>query len=299
MVAYSLAQRLNPTLTLAVAGVLGVLAALGAALLPTAWFESFVLTSGLAAFIPAAEPPLGATARILLGIAAGGGIALLAWFGLTTLGDYITRRGASLRGPTVRRADAHPDAPPREPLRAGRDFGFDLDEPFEDDLAQFDLPEPDLPPEPVIARGAPTPAVEPERPGPAPTKPLQIQPLPADLDQPLAAFDPEALPEAPRAAPPVVTPLAPRAPRPSVLAEGERFETFDLAPPPPLPLACRPIAGPETEASVHSLLDRLERGINRRQTEAVPLPTPEIQPEPVPPGLESALESLRKLAVRA
>lgn len=314
MVAYTLLQRLNPTTALIGAGALGVVAALAAALIPNAMLESSVLGSGIAAFIPAAEPPLGFTARLCLGIIAGGGVALFAWFGLATLADFLGRpHRLDDRGPTVRRADAHPDAPPREPLRAGRDLGFEL--PEEDEA--LDSIEDDLPPEPVIARGAPAPTADPApldlierpilrvrmervdpqptaavvQPEPTPAAPPPVQPLPADLDQPLAAFDPSAVPDVPLATPRSVAPLHREAPRAPVFAEGERFEAFDLTPSPAV-VAAAPITARETEATVHSLLDRLERGIARRTEDAAP------EPAPATGGLETTLESLRKLAVR-
>ncbi|ODP38055.1 hypothetical protein [Sphingomonas turrisvirgatae] len=160
MVAYSLVQRLTPNTALIGAGVFGTLAALVAALLPSGWLEPLILGSGIAAFIPAAEPPLGFTARLCLGVGAGCGTALLAGFALSTLADFIRRGTPAIeRVPSVRRADAHPDAPPREPLRAVRDLGFDM--PDESQPGRFDLAEHLLPPEPVIAMGAPAPACEP------------------------------------------------------------------------------------------------------------------------------------------
>ncbi|WP_254292776.1 hypothetical protein [Sphingomonas tagetis] len=303
---------MTPNLVLAVAGAVGVIAALGALLVPGALFESAVLTGGIAAFMPAAEPPLGTTARICLAAFAGGGVALLAWAGLTLLtGLPQLRVELAKRGPVVRRADAHPDAPPREPLRAGRDLGFEpaveADE-LELELEPFDLDVLELPPEPVIAMGAPAPTAEspiesdfqPEaEPIALPIRadappPPPVQPLPADLDLPLAVFDPGALPDAPLEAPRPVAPLLRSQPRAPVYAQGERFETFDLslAVSPPAEPATAPITGPETVATVHSLLDRLERGIARRALPADSEPMPETQ------GLESALESLRRMAVR-
>lgn len=371
MVAYTLVQRLSPNTALAGAGLAGVLVALATLAIPAPLLEDIVVTSGIAAFVPAAEPPLGATARICVGVFAGGAAALIAWFLFSALLVWRDSRGEAeeevevVRRPVVRRADAHPDAPPRPPLLATRDLGMPVrakvervEAESEDSLADArifavaeedveqaetevrDLHLPELPPEPVIAMGAPAlpaetiPAVAIPQP-PVETKvempsivaraapPLEPQPLPADLDQPLSAFDPDAIPDHPLAPPPPLKPLH-RAPSP-VFAQGERFETFDLAPaarspapveqpvPPsmqPAPAAApRPesLAAPETEASVHALLNRLERGIARRGEQAQ-APAPQAEPAPVPagpppipdmPGLEGALAALRKLAVRA
>lgn len=287
MAAYTVIQRLTPTLALVAAGALGVLVALGVLLLPGSMLEDAVTASGIAAFIPAAEPPLGATARIVVAVFASGVAASVAWLALSALIGIARSRlpDADTRGPTVRRADAHPDAPPREPLRAGRDLGFELAD--EASFAPPPLDIPELPPEPVIAMGAPAP---PESAGPPP-----VQLLPCDLDQPLAAFDPAAIPDSPLVPPPPVAPLHRQPSRPPLYEQGERFETFELTP--PLRSVPQPggIAAPETAATVHALLDRLERGIARRTVPAtVPEPTPLA-----PQGLEDTLAVLRKMAARA
>ncbi|MCW4463184.1 hypothetical protein OK349_15840 [Sphingomonas sp. BT-65] len=359
MVAYTLVQRLTPNLALAGAGLAGVLVALATLAIPAPLLEELVVTSGIAAFVPAAEPPLGVTARICVGVFAGGAAALIAWFLLSALLVWRDSRGKveeeGIRRPAVRRADAHPDAPPRPPLLATRDLGMpyrakveQVDAESEDSLADArifagaegkaetvnadvrDLHLPELLPEPVIAMGSPAPPaesvpavaipqpqVEPKVEMPSivarSAPPLDPQPLPADLDQPLSAFDPEAIPERPLAPPPPLKPLH-RAPSP-VFAEGERFETFEFTPSsrpalaasvaPVVPPRSDSLAAPETEASVHALLDRLERGIVRRseqvpaaETETAPAPPPEPSPEPEALGLEGALAALRKLAVR-
>lgn len=361
MIAHSLVQRLTPNLALAGAGGTGVLVALATLAIPYGLLTDIVVTSGVAAFIPAAEPPLGITARICIGVFAGGAAALIAWFLLSGLLMWRESHGeveAGERAPVVRRADAHPDAPPRAPLLATRDLGMPfrakgevVDAEPETIIAEvhaiaadhrdgkaeaYDLDLPELPPEPVIAMGTPAPPAEtiPSvvlAPVEVKTSPPTPQPLPADLDQPLSAFDPGAIPDLPRAPPPPLAPLT-RAP---ALAHGERLETFELRPPvppvaKPAPVAAPAplpdnLAAPETDASVNALLDRLERGIARRthQTpEAAPepaavvqtappvVPVPRAEPipaspapepvrEPLPPGLEGALAALRKMAVRA
>lgn len=354
MVAYSIAQRLTPNLALAGAGAAGVLVALATLAIPYGLLQDLVVTSGIAAFIPAAEPPLGATARISVGVFAGGAAALIAWFASSALLMWRDSRGEPETGerpPVVRRADAHPDAPPRAPLLATRDLGMPFRAKGEavevqpatidaevhavatgdwDEAEAYDLDLPELPPEPIIAMGTPAPPAqtvptivirqaEVKIPPPPPTP----QPLPADLDQPLSAFDPGAIPDLPMVPPPPLAPLS-RAP---ALADGERFETFELIPPvrpaavsapapAPLPLPDN-LSAPETDASVNALLDRLERGIARR-THPAPMPVVDVPPaqqaepapaparpapdptrEPLPPGLEGALAALRKMAVRA
>lgn len=296
MFAYSFIQRLTPNRALALAGLLGIAAALLVAMLPGGLIASGVAASGAAAFVPAAEPPFGATARLILMVFAGAAVALPAWFVLFNLPRLVQLRviDASAGAPSVRRADAHPDAPPREPLRAGRDLCFEVVA-DDSDLAAFavePVPElPGLPDEPVIAMGDPVPEslpVAPRLADPEPAAPV-VQPLPADLDQPLAAFDPNALRETPL---PLPAPLAPlhRDVAAPVYAVGERFEAFAL-PVPAVP--AEPAIAPETVATVHSLLDRLERGMARRTAPAMPVSMPAVE------GLESALDALRRMAVRA
>ena len=209
----------TPSIRLPTLGGLGAgLAVAGAvAGAPTDTLEPLVWTSGIAALLPAAQPPLGATARLLLALGGGVAAGAVAWAALLLLfgpgGFLAARRGAADR-PSARRANAHPDTPPRRPMIAA-DLGTPLKE-----LA----------------------------PPPAPVE----RALPTDLDQPLAAFDPAAMP------------LAARAPMRAVraLAPGERIDTVALAPPPP---PSRPIKGePASAQSIEALLRRLEKGAGRR-----------------------------------
>lgn len=260
-----------------VAIVLGALAALGVAAMPVSGLESLVMGSGLPAILPAAEPPLGLTARAVAALASGGFAALFAWLAAfilvgsrsVTLGRALEPAAAfddeDLPMPVLRRADAHPDAPPRPPLLATRDLGT----PFLNVRAAEALVEEDAPE---------------EDPG---------LPLPRDLEQPLSAFDPAAIRAVPMP-PPVKLPPARRVAQP-VLAPNERLEVFELRPPVPAPPpAAEPIARPETEASVLALLERLEKGVVRRS-----LARKTATPKQVERGLEDALATLRNMARQA
>jgi hypothetical protein len=150
----------------------------------------------------------------------------------------------------TRRGDVHPDAPLREPVLAARDLG--------------------------------TPFLEVKAPSPADQPADEERLLPADLDQPLIAYATAETVERAAVATDDETPPA-------------RIETFELTPPNrPLPIrrAARvdeqAIAAPETDATIHALLDRLERGITRRGTLRGRAPVE---------GLEEALGSLRRLAI--
>lgn len=153
-------QRLILPLAPTGAGVAGVLIALVFAVMPTSTLESLVVDSGIAALVNAAQPPLGLTARAVLALVGGGVVSVLAWVALfvavgTRLIILQNPRATGAAGPALRRADVHPDAPPRQPVFANRDLGT----PFLE----------------VRAEAAPVERA-----------------LPVDLDMPLAAFDPQS-----------------------------------------------------------------------------------------------------------
>lgn len=210
--------RLNasalPVLGAAVAGLLATGACMGVS---DDQLGRLVDGSGVAALVPAAGPPLGATARACLAAALGAVAALVAWSALFLVwgpGGWLHRDAAEPSdAPAVRRADAHPDAPPRRPLSAA-------------DLA---------PPEPAP---------------PAPSAPDPVErTLPADLDQPLFSFDPQAIP---------AEPLQPARPLPSLapaLAPGERIDAYPIAAP----------DGEDGTPSIEALLRRLEQASRARQ----------------------------------
>ena len=248
-----------------------VVAAVCFAVMPGSALEPLVWRTGIAALIPAAQPPLGLTARAVLALATAGVGAAVTWSALFLLvgpGGLLVRPARRTDGvPVVRRADAHPDAPPRRPMSAA-DLGT-----------------------PLMEVSAANP-VELER------------SIPADLDQPLAAFDPHAILPVPMAPVPPVAPLtqaietAGRAavhpaeshpdPTPTValiddpqddVIEHEVAQPAIIEAPAPLPVmngAAVPLAArrapiirdvvePAATASIESLLRRLEQGAMRRR----------------------------------
>jgi hypothetical protein len=321
MVAFLRRQRLNLPVAPLAAGVIGFVTAALFALMPTEMLEDLVVDSGIAAILSAAEPPLGYTACFVLIILVGGGVGMVTWFALFLLlgnRSIVVQHGVhgteGEQAPRLRRADAHPDAPARRPLSAARDLGtpflevraerpvhMSVDE-VDDELVEI------IEIVPVEAESEAV-AIEHEMPEAhrdswlAPDE----QPLPADLDQPLAAFDPASIPDDPADWFPAPAPLR-MTPRRPVFDKGERFDTFDLAPlphrpPPPTPSAFTPSVPPmpraDPSATIHALLDRLERRVARRE---VDVPAPPPQPLPLPirrqESLEDALDSLRRLAIR-
>ena len=261
MVAASRLARL--TLPIAPLGAIAVsiLAIIACLAAPPSPLDRLVLASGLPDWLPAAAPPLGRSARLLLALAAGAGTGAGAWAVLfLRVGKRRVAIAPRARGlaepsegvPIIRRADAHPDAPARRPIFAEQDLG----EPF------------------LAIRAA-------ESTGPEATDALAAGELdlPGDLDLPLAAFDPAAVPDQPREPVRAIPSLA----RPAPLAPGERIATF--AP------SIEPAAGPVAEpASLDALLRRLEESARRRLPQR---PTPIPNPHG---SLEEALTSLRRLA---
>ncbi len=278
----------------------GVSVALVVLLMPAGLVEMGVASSGLSEAWPAAAPPLGMKARLLLSgfaalmtmgaimmvrrerpVAATGqeeerhgdhaGGARLMGFAFTKLSAFAKGRSAPPveTPPAVRRADAHPDAPVRAPIFASRDFGGpDI---FADDQDQ-----------PFMAPRAPM------------------------------AF--EAMPEARGAdiiALPSFAPIETDEEEPVV--EGSFIATpVFAAPPVDLPTEPAPTQG----MSIGQLTDRLERGLSLRSRTPAPAPAPSeariIADMPVAPAvpvrempsenadeaLRAALSALRSMAAR-
>lgn len=211
-----------------IGGAVGLFMALIVMIAPDWRLESLVGQLGLPTILSAAQPPLGMKARVILAVAGGAGAGAIAWAAAYLLwgpGGLFGRRARAEATedadyvPSVRRSDRHPDAPPRRPLNA----------------AELGAP--------------PPPAIEDE--------PVE-RTLPADLDQPLAAFDPNAILSAPREP---VRPLAPLTPEPPT-PEPAIPEPMPLPPmrePPPREAgAALPLPDRQNE-TIETLLDRLER----------------------------------------
>lgn len=110
---------------------------------PNPWFEAFVVESGLSGLISAAEPPLGARARIVFALVAALIVTSAAWIVLSFIlnrkqraADEVDEFSAEFpeieerigrRAGALRPADAHPDAPYRRPIMAEDDLGTPLD----------------------------------------------------------------------------------------------------------------------------------------------------------------------------
>lgn len=289
-----------------------VLAALAAALLilcvPTGVLEMVVASTGISETLPAAAPPLGFKARGLLALFAavmGGGLAgifvrppakkdqelrVVRAKGARKMGFAFSKLTALARGrgavtgpddvPTQRRADAHPDAPPRPPIFASRDFdGLEIFGRPGDGRRPLPLAQDDadhmLPASPAFAAPAnaranvdaddhmPTFMREPHEPAII-FLPEEEPRMPA---APVRIFDdaPDVMPTPQFAAPPppAAAPVAP----PSASEPAPVPEPSIEPAPAPLPL---PTRLPTQGLSVAELTARLERGLAQRTRATVP-----------------------------
>lgn len=301
----------------AIAAVLAALGALMFLLMPAAVLEDLVVDSGIASLITAAQPPLGITAHLtiafLVAIVVGG----ISWFALFLLiGARVVMVGRDARDdgvPILRRADAHPDAPARRPVFAHRDLGTpflevtadtpppmsaadamayvprvieerpipaDLDTP----LATYRSPlDPPLKSDPLPLRRIDEPV--------APPAPIRVEaPAPVASPEPIVAVEPDVAPidPVPAADIPAAEEPAPR------FASHERIETFELTP----MVRSSETSAPLPSATIHDLLDRLERGVAKRKEVAAPEPQAPAQETPAAGSLEETLGVLRQLASR-
>lgn len=251
---------------------LAALAALSAGFvafaMPDPVFSGLVEASRLPDFVAAARPPLGDTARFAAVAAAAPGTLAAVWALMTLLGRKPIRREteteAAIQVPRQRRADAHPDAPPRPPLLA-RDLG----EPLELE---------DIVPEPAEE----TPFEEADhRPLPGFLIPQEPEPV-ADVE-PIAP-EPLVAEEAPSEA--------------EAEAEAESVPIAELAA--RLPVAGHQ-TGEASEQSLSQLVNRIEFGMSRKRQalpaiDLPPVEPPSVDQDKVGHRLRSALNDLQKIA---
>lgn len=113
-------------LDLPVAALAGLAVAFAAFTIPADLFSDLVGASGLAEILPAAQPPLGTTARIAT--AAAGSLTMfgLAFMLLRWLDRFAVQapaRPVAGAGPKLRKRDVHPDAPAVRPISASLELG--------------------------------------------------------------------------------------------------------------------------------------------------------------------------------
>jgi len=299
MVAIPVPQRVIVPLAPLGGACAGLLVALALLAVPTSLLEQAVAASRISAVLPAAEPPLGVTARMALAFVLGSGTGVLVWCALLlafgTRGLTLGARGLVLPKPpriagvALGKEDA--DAPRRAPVIATRELGT----PFLEVRAKPAAEPEDAPAEAAPARVERAPS----------TRAAFERSLPRDLSAPLAAYDPAAIPEVPAEPVRPVAPLAELPQRIEAIEPEEpevRIETPDPTPsvrasaaPAVEPVeAPIPIATPKTDATIHALLDRLERGVARRDAAAAAAAAAAKST----PALQDTLAELRTLAAR-
>lgn len=267
---------------------------------PVGLIEMLITSAGISEMLPAAAPPLGFSARLLIAAFAGVmaiGIASTftgktkqralidgrakgdrkMGFALSKLTAFARGRsalgGASHPAPALRRADAHPDAPARAPIFASRDFdGLDIFTSAAPEPRRMTQPE----------------TVEPERSSVTLDMPLAPEPLTEAELPPVPVF------AGPGFTPSFIAMPEPEGPAP--LAQATFAEPIDP----------RPISS----LSITELTERLERGLTQRGAPSTPrviADMPVAEPVPVSPivqpdvdeALRAALGTLRTLAARA
>ena len=315
---------------IAIAALGGIAAALLILWIPVGLVEMVVASSGISEAWPAAAPPLGLKARLLL---AGFAALMVVGFvsvtrrarpldghgegkegrnpraqGARQMGFAFSKLTALARGrigapfdtpvevraPSLRRADAHPDAPARAPIFASRDFsGLDI----------FARPESGA--RGAIPSGDSQPAAMAATTGPeAPVPMTQPPAAPVDLAQPTFQRSPAPVDEVETLLQPAAFHTTMDAPIPPVEADTV------VAAAPDSDLA--PVADPTHGLTIAQLTERLERGLSQRsRAPAAPVSVIADMPVAAPvavrdsvatdadDALRAALGALRTMAGRA
>lgn len=251
---------------------LAALAALSAGFvafaMPDPVFTGLVETSRLPDLVAAARPPLGDTARLAAIAAATLGAFAAVWALMALLGRKPERREEApepaIQVPRQRRADAHPDAPPRPPLLA-RDLGepLELEEVAPEPAEETPFGQADYRPLPGF--------LVPQEPEPEPVAEEEFEVEAVD-PEPQAAEEAQPEPEA------ETVPIAELAAR---LPEAETEE--------------------ESDQSLAQLVNRIEFGMSRKRQALPPVDLPPAEPasaeeEKVGHRLRSAISDLQKIA---
>lgn len=283
----------------ALAALAAISAGFVAFAMPESLFSGFVEASRLPEFVPAAQPPLGETARLASAGTASGLTFAAVWGLMALLGRAPAKRKPEAepeaQAPKLRRADAHPDAPARRPLLA-RDLGepLDLDDfpeaPGEEEAEFIEAGHRPLPG--FLVAQAPE-AEPPAQPGPdfgeEETQWDEPEPQWTPSEPEWAEAEPEPEPEA--------------EPELDAAAEVEWQPAPQAGPLPISQLAAQlPEAEEETDQSLSQLVNRIEFGLSRKR-QALPAaadlpPVEEAQAEQEKVGhrLRSAINDLQKIA---
>lgn len=315
---------------MALAAFAGLAVALLFLWMPVGLVEMLVASSGLSEALPAAAPPLGLKARLIMagfaGLMAVGVVGLTRRdSGIPALEDETGRakrvQGASKMGfafskltalargrtapepdmPVLRRADAHPDAPSRPPIFASRDFdGLDIFPRAESgrrSLVANREPERDsvVPLGNLAMPSAPMPLADEQLPQPAflrPAGPFAAPTLVQDDVEEEIPFT-EAVVEA-------VEPLWTPQDTAPIAAAMATPTPAPISVPEPATQPIRPAPLPTHGLSISELTDRLERGLAHRSRK-MSAPAGTIADMPVAPAVpvRASVEQDQDEALRA
>lgn len=252
--------------------------------MPEGLFSRIVVASHLPQFLAAAQPPLGMKARLAAIAVAALIIYALVWTLLRALDSVGGRKRPAAaeafvpedeEAPRLRRADAHPDAPSRRPIFAGRDLG----EPeFEE--AEFEEAPLELAPDAAIA-----PEPEPEF-EPAPEFEAEAEPEIAAAPEPEPEVDSFPAFLVPQQQEPEPEPT--EEPAPPVFAEPSFHASYDEFGEPAEEEEEEEGEEEETsetdadDQSLARLMQRFESGLGRKQQALQAAPPAAIPPAPPP-----------------
>jgi hypothetical protein len=274
-------------LDLPMAALAAASAGFAAFAMPADLFESVVAATGLPGIVSAAQPPLGGTARLAFVAVVAAVTFTGVWFLLRALGQPAAPRRkpepAENEPIRRRRADAHPDAPARAPIRAGNDLGVPLDSITVEEREVTEVEDADF-------------EAEWQRPTPSFLRRAD------EPEQAETAAEPEAeeiAPEADAAEPSEVPFWVPEGEADESAPVVDEAEEEDGQPDPavlpfwPLQADAKSGAEPDPEPPVDELVSRLEGGLIRRKREGGRRPH-----RPVDDRLRGALSDLNKLSRR-
>lgn len=278
--------------------VIGLVAAGLVAGLPQMNLDLMVRRIGLPVLLPAATPPIGVVGRIILALLASlpFAIAALAIWQRKPRQQAIGHVTSEEEPVAVRRADAHPDARPRRPIRAAEDLG----PPLPIIAAASDVRAAGNATRATVAEQATAthdPAIkveEPEAVAPlAMSAAAAIEPVPPELltyaavvTAPPGVVGSEIAVTAPEPAPEIAVTIEAEAPRPPETPMPHQPRAASAPTPPLLTPA------PATDTSIAALLERLEAGARERAAKAT---APTAEPAS---SLDDTLGMLRRLASR-
>lgn len=326
----------------------GTVVAVALIAMPVGLLETVVASSGLSEAMPAAAPPLGLTARLSMagfaGLLAVGLVGIMrrdpvdaddgieeegrgeraqgarkmgfAFSKLTALARGRATPVADADAPVLRRADAHPDAPPRPPIFASRDFdGVEIFARRESGRRPIAV-HPEQASDPVRSTpGFVMPRVPVEQPADAPPQqPVFQRPTFAPADEPVD-MSVESVEEVQEASWAEIAPFAPEMLEEpevideAIMPEAIMPEPFAMA----APAMLTPLPLPTHGLSIAELTDRLERGLASRRRSMSGRPTGVLADMPVAErvpvresvapdadeALRAALGTLRSMAARS